>query len=380
MARQLDVYTTPALAAPPGVSSNLANPHSLDRSSVAIWSICFTLALSAVTARTFTKAYLLKNIQIEDCDSQVGFAAVTGVILAAERAGLGRHKWDISLASYADFININALMYSLIMFAAKFTVLIQIKRIFTAHQKAFIYWAVQVLLAANLLGYFAIFVTCLFTCWPKQYHGRNLFHGKCITTHGPIIATSIVNMVSDFTILFIPAFAITGLHMPWKRKVGVGAIFATGAFACASSIIRMVYSIKLFKTNDLTWALSPVGIWGTVEITTVILVAAFPTFPRLFKFLRTHDRGDKYVYKPDTGQWPVPARAHTSISTWGGNTTRLEMGSYEPLGERGLLSDAGTGDGQQIASPNPTLPRIYKKVEIEMVRRDRSGTAGQRDG
>ena len=115
------------------------------------------------------------------------------------------------------------------MLFAKLALLVQIKRIFTAHQKHFVYWSVQILIATNFLGYFATFVAFIFACWPREKLWNPHIHGKCISTNASILATSAINLVSDFTILFIPAYALVGLHIPVQKKIGVGAIFATGA-------------------------------------------------------------------------------------------------------------------------------------------------------
>ena len=63
----VNIHTTPGLEPPPGVTSNLVNPYSIHRYLVATSAICLVISLSAVSARTFTKAYLLKNMQVEDC-------------------------------------------------------------------------------------------------------------------------------------------------------------------------------------------------------------------------------------------------------------------------------------------------------------------------
>lgn len=65
-----DIYTTPAMEAPPGIDSNLENPYSSHHYLVATSAVCLSLSLSAVIGRTFTKAYLLKNMKIEDCEFQ----------------------------------------------------------------------------------------------------------------------------------------------------------------------------------------------------------------------------------------------------------------------------------------------------------------------
>lgn len=35
--------------------------------------------------------------------------------------------------------------------------------------------------------------------------------------------------------------------------------------ACISSIIRLVYSVRLTLTSDVTYAVDPVGMWGYAE-------------------------------------------------------------------------------------------------------------------
>jgi len=68
MAHVQDIHTTPAMKAPPPLESNLVDPYSTHRYLVATAAVCLSLSLSAVVARTFTKAYLLKSVQIEDCE------------------------------------------------------------------------------------------------------------------------------------------------------------------------------------------------------------------------------------------------------------------------------------------------------------------------
>ena len=41
-------------------------------------------------------------------------------------------------------------------------------------------------------------------------------------------ALGIVNMLTDIYIFVLPLMAISILHMPLKRKIGVGAVFMAG--------------------------------------------------------------------------------------------------------------------------------------------------------
>lgn len=192
-----------------------------------------------------------------------------------------RTSFSSYLAKYGvQLANILEIVYPPTMFAAKLAVLLQIKRIFTAHQKDFIYWSVQILITANFLTYLACFLAFVFACWPRDKIWNPHIPGKCISTNASIIATSAINVLSDITILPLPIHGVMMLHIPLKKKIGVGAIFATGALsvhpftitvalltprsACISSIIRLVYSVNLTHTHDITWAIAPVGMWACV--------------------------------------------------------------------------------------------------------------------
>jgi hypothetical protein len=117
------------------------------------------------------------------------------------------------------------------MFAAKLAVLLQIKRIFTVHKKNATYWTVWILIIANLMVYTAILFSFIFACWPREHIWNPFATGKakCIDTAAALLASSAINLISDITILVLPLLGISKLQMPLKRKIGVGAIFLTGA-------------------------------------------------------------------------------------------------------------------------------------------------------
>ena len=59
---------TPALAAPPGMQSNLVDPpRPLLPVSIVTYSICLFLVLLSAGIRTYTKACIMKSLQGEDC-------------------------------------------------------------------------------------------------------------------------------------------------------------------------------------------------------------------------------------------------------------------------------------------------------------------------
>ena len=50
----------------------------------------------------------------------------------------------------------------------------------------------------------------------------------CIDSNALILASSAINIVSDFSILLLPAFAVWKLKMAVQRKLAIAAVFATG--------------------------------------------------------------------------------------------------------------------------------------------------------
>lgn len=57
----------PALAPPPGVTSNLVNPDNLAAPGLAVLQLC--LAILVVTMRLYTKQFIVRKMMIEDCRS-----------------------------------------------------------------------------------------------------------------------------------------------------------------------------------------------------------------------------------------------------------------------------------------------------------------------
>ncbi|KAF2004708.1 hypothetical protein P154DRAFT_571915 [Amniculicola lignicola CBS 123094] len=262
---------------------------------IVLSGVCLVISLVAVVARSFTKSWVMRKFEVEDYAlifACLGFGAFVGILIAACNAGQGQHVWNISkedahkVAHLTNFLDI---IYPPVMFAAKLAILLQIKRIFAAHHKNFNYWAVQTLIAINFLVYMTLALSFIFACWPRKKIWNPSVPGTCVDRRILLPTTSTINILSDASILLLPTLSIAKLDLPIRQRLAAGAIFATGAFACAASIVRLVYSVRFTHTNDATWAIEPVERWALAECTTVILVGCFPVFPRLVKFIMGTD-------------------------------------------------------------------------------------------
>ena len=75
------------------------------------------------------------------------------------------------------------------------------------------------------------------------------------------LLTATLNTISDWIILILPIWAIWRLKMPLRRKLGVSAVFGTGIFACAASVCRLAYTVKVFYSADASYAVQELELW-----------------------------------------------------------------------------------------------------------------------
>ena len=128
----------------------------------------------------------------------------------------------------AQYINISQIFFGPTMFCAKFSVFKQMERIFSGKQKNVVYWWIRILIWANFFAYLGILFAAAFACVPRRKLWDPSVPGRCISTNSDLIATSILNIVSDWSALLLPNLAIWKLQMVVKRKLSIAALFGVG--------------------------------------------------------------------------------------------------------------------------------------------------------
>jgi hypothetical protein len=140
--------------------------------------------------------------------------------------------------------------------------------------------------------------------------------------------------------------------------------------------MRLIYTLRLIDSNDITYWATPAGMWSLAEFCTVILCGCFPTFPLFLNFLLGKTKvSAKYSYRSASNtRQPIPPFSPSKASnknTYGWNDTVLEegMGPYIPLDERTGVVGVSGGVGKDTESLRPEAQGrqsvIYKTVEIE---------------
>ncbi|KAF2705761.1 hypothetical protein K504DRAFT_505498 [Pleomassaria siparia CBS 279.74] len=385
----LDPNVCPALASPVGVIPMNPNAFTLRPTILATTAVCAALVGIALTVRILTKAFILKNMQVEDYFlilAACSFGAFMGVFDSTFQYGLGKHQWDVSIADvmkFAKYVNIATFMYAPIAIFAKLALLLQIQRIFSVNKATLhIAWFLMVI---NTVCYTMFFFMFVFACTPRDKIWNPSLPGHCLNQAPILISSSALNLLSDVAILVLPLVTITTLQMPTRRKLSVGAIFATGTFGIIASVLRLVYTIKFTTTSDVTYWSVYAAIWCDAEFTAMIICGCLPSFPSFFHFLigdggKTNSK-NTYASTPVSGQNGQPfassvktKKSRKGVYSWNDTVLEEEMGSYIPLDERttvvGASNTVESEDVHSLSSLRPGGEKkresvIYKTVDIE---------------
>lgn len=174
------------------------------------------------------------------------------------------------------------------MLAIKYALLQQIKTIFLSHDRKspFRIW-INILILLNVGLFLGMALAIAFRCTPQEKIWHPWIEGTCFNEFVGTAASSSLNAASDVAILIVPMVAIWRLRLPLKKKIRAASVFALAilyevfpASICpvrisrrlqtadkitsgiVAAITRLGYSIKLFFTEDQTWAIMPVALWA----------------------------------------------------------------------------------------------------------------------
>lgn len=149
------------------------------------------------------------------------------------------------------------------------------------------------------------------------------------------IGNGTANMVTDVLILLVPMPIIWRLQIRTGQKIGVCSILLLGGLydiifsltlpdsnanmillisVCVASIVRIYYITFLDGNMDLTWALSDVNVWSTVEPCIGIICACLPALQPLIRLIAKRIPSKQHFgagRRTATIQRPRPFSRHT---------------------------------------------------------------------
>ncbi|GAB1193458.1 hypothetical protein APSETT444_002674 [Aspergillus pseudonomiae] len=138
------------------------------------------------------------------------------IALEADKVGSGIHVAEVAkedLAKYAklsrvmqmlislvmQLANASQIMYGPLIFITKLSILLLYIRVFAPTKKSWMYIFIHGLLWFNAAFYLADTLLEIFACVPREKIWNPDVHGYCVNVNAMILATAILNTISDFS-------------------------------------------------------------------------------------------------------------------------------------------------------------------------------------
>ena len=120
------------------------------------------------------------------------------------------------------------MLYSLTACSIKLSIILLVLRIFCPHRDRF-FWVLQALNLLNTSFYICYLVIPILACRPRIRIWQPNHPGTCINVFILYIVSSVLNALSDIAMLAVPLWRIWNLGISRSRKLGISAIFLSGA-------------------------------------------------------------------------------------------------------------------------------------------------------
>ncbi|KAJ9138178.1 CFEM domain-containing protein [Pleurostoma richardsiae] len=194
--------------------------------------------------------------------------------------GLGKDVWTLTpekITNFGRFFYIMAVLYFLLVMLLKMSLLFFYLRIFPDRLIRRLLWGTVIVnsVVGVLFAVMAIFqchpISYVWTKWDGEHHGT------CLNINGISWANAIISICLDIWMLAIPLWQLRSLNLNWKKKVGVGIMFATGAFVTVVSILRLQSLVSFANSENATQDNYNVSSWSTIEINVGVICACMPT-------------------------------------------------------------------------------------------------------
>ena len=142
------------------------------------------------------------------------------------------------------------MLFCLAMASIKYAVLKQIQHIFcTPHRRDVRWWIIQINISVNFAFYFALIICLAAACIPREAIWNPLVPGTCLNYTALLIASPVVNLLSDMGMLIVPFMGIKRLGWSLKKKIAAGAVFSAG-FLCVGPFVLQISLFQNVHTAD----------------------------------------------------------------------------------------------------------------------------------
>ncbi|EUC37204.1 hypothetical protein COCVIDRAFT_14926 [Bipolaris victoriae FI3] len=280
-----------------------ANGHDQGPLLARVSLAMYTVAVTFVALRCFTRACIVKRFGLDDVfiaiATVLGAAQTVTIILQVEH-GQGRHTTELRIEQFNHMLMyqwINMLIYFVANWAVKMSILALYYRI--GYGRKGLPWIVQapaVWTVAGFMTAFGIssFTAQLFLCVPisRIWDIVHANDGGCIDVSEFMITSAAINVATDIVLLMFPLPLLRLFKFNRRQRTALVVVLSVGLIPVIASTMRLCEIImagrpikpgKGWQDNDYSWGWAWVPVWSQIEVDVSILAASLPCLYPLFK-------------------------------------------------------------------------------------------------
>ncbi|KAH8165341.1 hypothetical protein CIB48_g2918 [Xylaria polymorpha] len=272
--------------------------------------------------------------------------------------GLGVHQWqynaELATASHYNF-KLGSIFFGLNIVFLKIAILLDwINTFVPTGTRNALFWILHILIWSNAVFYLIGTFIEAFQCPPEDVGTP-----KCnIDVNKYNVASGVINVVSDLTILIAPHWVIWKLNLSKVRKIGVSVLFLIGSLATGSAIARVIYVSSAYSTGDILFHVVTINLWAIAEQTFGYLVIGIPAIPKVLHDFACARRLGSLVRTRSKPTADPSGGAYHNQGTWPNSTPRNYRDVWEnDLDTHVLVTTIKGGEGNDI--PLPDLAHLH---------------------
>ncbi|WEW58170.1 hypothetical protein PRK78_003638 [Emydomyces testavorans] len=200
--------------------------------------------------------------------------------------GYGMHDWDLTKdqkTAALKGIFVSQVLYKIVVTLTKTSILLLYLRVFSV-ARGFCRCCIAMIIF-TVVSCIAYLGPTIWQCQPiHAFWDRSVPH-VCISNRIIWLSYALINIVSDFVILFLPMQQVLRLQLKLRDKIALIMIFMLGGFVCITSIIRTTSFPASSQLSDVTWNTILISVWSAIEINTGIICACLPMIRKPLSFL-----------------------------------------------------------------------------------------------
>ncbi|PVH72916.1 hypothetical protein DL98DRAFT_552929 [Cadophora sp. DSE1049] len=289
------ILSTPALAAPPGVTPNFTEPPNKNTLAWFVTTICMVVATLCVFLHGYAKLWLTKKVEIEEILMVLAFGAYWGTAFAGHSLiftpGYYVHQWNLhsdDLVQPLYLILVYGCAYSVVLPLLKAAILLDWCRIFVPSNRTrnSFWWGCMFIIFVQVAWGLACVILLNMQCVPHAAIWKFYLPSKCYSLHKVMLTSACVQVFSDWCMVLLPHRVIWRLQMSWQKKIGISILFGVGTMASVSASLRLSPTITFAKEPDQMYFIGPLLFCACAEMTCCFFILCVPCILAVMKQTR----------------------------------------------------------------------------------------------